>query len=411
VNSAVTDSFAQGTPRTSTPLAEELELRGDRKTPIAYFVPQLTVGGTENQLVELVLRLDRSQFHPTVWCPGPWGPAGDRLLEAGIAVRRIRLSPRRPISFLRAIKWLRAMRPLIFHSYGYGSHWLDVLAARLAGVQVILTSRRNVRHWDAKHRLQWCERLRNRWTRRVIVNSEAVAAVCAEVEHIGRDRIQVIYNGVEQGTCLVEPGLRVALRIGPLDLLVGNVANMKPVKGQDILIRAFREVVNEIPQAYLVICGEGEMRDSLERLRRELALEAHVFFLGLRHDVMRIYSSLDLYAHSSRAEGLPTSVLEAMAHGLPVVATSAGGTRETLPEDSGPCLVPPDDAPALAKAIVRLLKDEYLRIEYGLAGRQHAASRFAMGKMVAEHESLYLKLLGRAARSPARRCRSATAGS
>jgi glycosyltransferase involved in cell wall biosynthesis len=364
---------------------------------VVYFVPQLSVGGTENHLADLVLRLHHSQFRPAVWCPGPWGPAGDRLLQEGIGVCRIRLSPRRPISFLRAIAWLRAVRPQIFHSFGYGNHWLDVFAARLAGVPVILTSRRNVRHWDSKQRLQWGERLRNRWTNLVVANANAPATVCANVEGFPPDRIQVIYNGVNLGPCHPNPKLRRALRLGPTDLLVGNVANLKHVKRHDVLIRALRQVVDELPPTYLVICGEGEQRPALERLCRELGLLKHVFFLGLRHDLESIYRSLDLYVHSSCAEGLSNSVLEAMAHRVPVVATSVGGTCELLAGHAEDCLVPPGDVSALAKAMLRMLRDEALRSHRGLGGQRSIADRFTVSRMVAEHESLYLTVLRRKA--------------
>jgi len=365
--------------------------------PVVYYVPQLTVGGTENQLAELLVQLNRKMFWPAVWCPGAWGPAGDRLTDANIPICRIRLSHRRLISFLQGVRWLHETKPQIFHSFSYGRAALDVLAARLAGVPIVLTSRRNIRHWDPDRKALWRERLRNRWTDCVLANCSAAAAVCADVEGFPRDRIQVIYNGVKLGLRLPNPELRRALGISPVDLLVGNVANLKHVKGQNILIRAFRWVVDELPRAHLVICGEGEEGPALERLCRELALTEHVFFLGLRHDLGSIYRGLDLYVHSSRAEGLPNAVLEAMAYGVPIVATSAGGTSELLAEHAGDCLVPLEDACALAKAMLRMLKDEALRSQRGLAGQRSVAAGFTVSRMVAEHESLYLKLVRKTA--------------
>jgi glycosyltransferase involved in cell wall biosynthesis len=360
---------------------------------VVYYVPQLTVGGTENQLAELLVQLNRKMFRPAVWCPGAWGPAGDRLTDANIPICQIRLSHRRPISFLQGVWWLRETKPHIFHSFGYGRAALDVLAARLAGVRIVLTSRRNIRHWDPDRKTLWRERLRNRWTDCVLANCSAAAAVCADVEGFPRDRIHVIHNGVKLGLRLPNPELRRDLGIRPADLLVGNVANLKDVKGHDILIRAFRRVVDELPHARLVICGEGEDGPALQCLCRELALTEHVFFLGLRHDLGSIYRDLDLYVHSSRAEGLPNSVLEAMAYGVPVVATSAGGTTELLANHGGDCLVPLEDACALAKAMLRMLKDEALRSQKGLAGQRSVAAGFTVARMVAEHESLYLNLV------------------
>lgn len=362
--------------------------------PIVYFVPQLTVGGTETQLAEMLLRLNRALFKPLVWCPGPWGAVGDRLVEAGLPICRIPLSRRYPFAALRIVRWLRETKPQIFHSFGYANHWMDMLAARIAAVPICVTSRRNVRHWDRAQRVQWCERQRNRWTDAVIANSCAAAAVCANVERVSRDRIKVIYNGVERKRCHVTPLWRERQGIGRGDMVIGNVANLKRVKGQDILLRAFRQVANVIADVYLAICGEGEEREALENLCLELGLTQRVFFLGLRQDMDQIYASFDLYAHASRAEGLPNSILEAMSYGIAVVATSAGGTKEVLAEELHACLVPPEDPSALAQAMIRMLKDGSLRSQMGRAGQKRVALKFNFSRMMAEHESLYLELLG-----------------
>ena len=365
--------------------------------PVVFYVPQLTVGGTENQLAELLVQLNRKKFRPAVWCPGAWGPAGDRLSDANIPICRIRLSHRRPISFLQGVLWLRKTKPQIFHSFADGRAALDVLAARLAGIPIVLTSRRNIRHWDPDSKARWRERLRNRWTDGVLANCSAAAAVCANVEGFPLDRIQVIHNGVKLGLRPPHSELRRALGISPAGLLVGNVASLKNVKGHNTLIRAFRGVVDELPHAHLVVCGEGEEGPALERLCRALALTEHVSFLGLRHDLSSIYRGLDLYVHSSRAEGLPNAVLDAMAHGVPVVATSAGGTGELLLEHAGDCLVPPEDECALAQCMLRMLKDEALRSQSGLAGQRRVAAAFTVSKMVAGHESVYFTLVRKSA--------------
>lgn len=380
--------------------AEEWPRSSGPQTSIVYFVPQLTVGGAEYVLAQLLECLDRIRFRPLVWCPGPWGPIGDRLREGGIPVFRIQLSAYRPRSFLRSVRWLRRSRPEIFHSFGHADHWLDILAARLAGIPVCITSRHNIRHWDPQQRRRWGERLRNRWAQRVVAVSHAVATVCAEVERIPRDHIRMIYNGVELWEQRRTSEYRRRLGLGASDLLLGNVANLKRVKGQDVLLRAFQEVAHEIPHAYLAICGDGEEREPLERLCAQLGLAGKVFFLGLREDLEEIYPSLDLYVHPSHAEGLPTSVLEAMASGLPVVATAAGGTPELFACDDEECLVPPGDHSTLAKALLRLLKDDGMRTRKGAANRRRVAAGFTTARMVAEYESLYLELL-RTRKAPA----------
>jgi glycosyltransferase involved in cell wall biosynthesis len=392
MSSAVADRNTHVAPSASALPAAELELRADRRTSIVYFVPQLTVGGMETQLAELVLHLDRTRFVPIIWLPGPWGPVGDRLKRQGVPVCRFRVSTRMPVSFLQAVRWLRRIRPTIFHSFGYADHWLDVLAARWAGIPICITCRQNVRHWDLAHRLRWSERLRNRWTDVVVANSRAVAATCAEIEHVPREQIRVIYNGVELGERRSVSEFRRQLGLGASDLLVGNVANLKRVKGQDVLLHAFQEVLSVIPHVYLLIFGEGEERDTLHRLCEQLGLAGHVLFLGLREDLTEIYPSLDLYVHSSHAEGLPTSILEAMAYGLPVAATAVGGTPELFLGNAEECLVPPRDPSALAHVILQFLRDPAMRRAWGATNRRRVAAAFQTARMVAEYESLYSEL-------------------
>jgi len=404
----VTETLTQAIPETSRIDARVPPRLLGEPVRVVYFAPQLMVGGMENQLADLLVRLNRERFQPFVWCPGPWGPPGDRLIDANIPVCRLRLSYRRPTSFVQSVHWIRQLKPRIFHSLGYADHWLDVLAARLARVPICITSRLNVRHWDQARRVRWSERLRNRWTDCVVANCDAVADVCAEVEEIPRHKIPVIYNGVELRESRPEPELRRAVGSGPTDLLVGNVANLKRVKGQDILIRAFRQVVDEVPQTRLVICGEGEEELSLKRLCEKLGLSKQVFFLGLCRTLNSVYGSLDLYVHSSRAEGFSNSILEAMAGGIPVVATTAGGTPELLGECARECLVPAEDPSALATAVVRMLKDKSLRARLGSAGQSSAAKRFTVPRMVAAYEALYFTLLSGAAQQ--QRCKGQIAG-
>ena len=140
--------------------------------------------------------------------------------------------------------------------------------------------------------------------------------------------------------------------------LVGNVAALVPHKGQRYLIEAAHLVVREIPDARFVILGEGELREHLERLVHEHNLEKHVLLPGFRTDVLGCIKGFDVFAMSSVTEGLGTSLLDAMACATPIVATRTGGIPEIVEDGVNGLLVPPRDAPALARAIVRLLNDE-----------------------------------------------------
>ena len=156
--------------------------------------------------------------------------------------------------------------------------------------------------------------------------------------------------------------------------IVGNVAALVPHKGQRHLIEAAAIVVQQVPDARFVIAGEGELRPALERQIKERHLEKHVFLAGFRPDVLSLHKAFDIFVMSSVTEGLGTSLLDAMACGKPIVATTAGGMPEVVVDGETGLLVPPRDHEAMAAAIVRLLKDDALRRQMGEAGAARACA-------------------------------------
>ena len=156
--------------------------------------------------------------------------------------------------------------------------------------------------------------------------------------------------------------------------IVGNVAALVPHKGQRHLIEAAALVVQRVPDARFVIAGEGELRPALERQIKDHHLEKHVFLAGFRPDVLSVHKAFDIFVMSSVTEGLGTSLLDAMACGKPIVATTAGGMPEVVADGETGLLVPPRDHEAMADAIVGLLTDERLRRAHG-PGRPRARPR------------------------------------
>jgi len=156
-----------------------------------------------------------------------------------------------------------------------------------------------------------------------------------------------------------------------------------PHKGQKHLVDAMPHVLREIPDAHLVIFGEGELRQPLERQIKELHLEKHVLLPGFREDVVQLMKSADLFVTSSVTEGLGSTALDAMAMRLPVVGTHAGGIPEVVVHGETGLLMPPGDARALAGAIVRLLKDRALRERMGAAGHARVKDRFGVSRLLA----------------------------
>jgi glycosyltransferase involved in cell wall biosynthesis len=174
--------------------------------------------------------------------------------------------------------------------------------------------------------------------------------------------------------------------------IVGNVAALVPHKGQRHLIEAARLVLPQVPDARFVIAGEGELRPALERQIKDHHLEKHVLLAGFRPDVLSLHKAFDIFVMSSVTEGLGTSLLDAMAAGKPVVATTAGGIPEVVVDGETGFLVPSRDHDAMAAAIVKLLKDDALRNRMGEAGRARARTVFSAERMVQETLRVYQRV-------------------
>ena len=177
--------------------------------------------------------------------------------------------------------------------------------------------------------------------------------------------------------------------------IVGNVAALVPHKGQRHFVEAAALVVREVPDARFVVAGEGELRATLEHLIKHHNLEKHVILAGFRPDVLSLHKAFDIFVMSSITEGLGTSLLDAMACGRPIVATTAGGMPEVVQDGETGILVPPRNDRALADAIIRLLKDSALRERMGTAGLALVRARFSAERMVADTLHAYEGLLQR----------------
>ena len=165
-----------------------------------------------------------------------------------------------------------------------------------------------------------------------------------------------------------------------------------PHKGQRHLIEAAAIVVTRVPDARFVIAGEGELRPALERQIRDHHLEKHVFLAGFRPDVLSVHKAFDIFVMSSVTEGLGTSVLDAMACGKPIVATTAGGIPEVVKDGTTGLLVPPRNHDAMAAALVTLLADQEARRAMGAAGQARVRERFSAERMVHDTLAVYRRV-------------------
>jgi glycosyltransferase involved in cell wall biosynthesis len=210
---------------------------------------------------------------------------------------------------------------------------------------------------------------------------------------ISEKKVTVVHSGIDLARLDVEPIRREDLGIPEGVLLIGNVAALVGHKDHETLVRAMTQVVKRIPDARLIIAGEGPLRPNLEQQIATLGLNRNITLLGYRKDIPNILRALDLFVMSSKEEGLGTSVLDAMACDIPVVATAAGGIPEMIQDNQTGLLAPVGDAEALANAIIRPYSDEKLKSHLQTNAQKLVHSQFTAERMVEGNIRVYERVL------------------
>ena len=175
--------------------------------------------------------------------------------------------------------------------------------------------------------------------------------------------------------------------------VVTTVGRLTAIKHHELLLDAAREIASTSPQVVFLIAGDGELRAPLEARARALGIGDRVRWLGWRRDLATIYGATDVFALTSRNEGTPVALIEAMAAGVPGVSTNVGGVADVIRDESMGILVPPDEPAALAAAVTRLLADEHARREMGARAREAVLTRYDVKRLVADIDALYRSLL------------------
>jgi glycosyltransferase involved in cell wall biosynthesis len=365
---------------------------------VVLMIGQLGIGGTEKQVVLLAQGLRERGFGISVWVlfDDTETCHRDALRKAGIRVVNIGFyryqNPWQALQNLARlggmIMRLRRERPNIVHAFLFHSYVIGAPIAWVAQIPVFVAGRRSLGNFkEGRSAALAAERLTTRFTDLIIANAEAVALDTKRRERVGDDKVEVVYNGLpEQAFAPVPPAV-----VETANPVVLCVANLKRYKGHSYLLEAVcRLQANGYP-CTLLLAGEGPERQPLERQAARLRID--VRFLGTCQDVRPLFARADVVAHPSREEGMSNAVMEAMAAGRPIVATSVGGTPELLTGRG--LLVPADDPDALAKAIGRVLADHRLAARLGEAARDWSHEHLSAATMVNRHIQIYSELLER----------------
>ncbi|HKW94729.1 MAG TPA: glycosyltransferase, partial [Methylomirabilota bacterium] len=297
-----------------------------------------------------------------------------------------------------AVRMARRSRAQVIHSHGKGAGLYGRVAARLTGAAAVHTFH-GIHHADYSRLYLTLERALARMSRAVIHVS---ASQAAEADALGLSpaaRTHVIVNGVDAAAvaALVSRGSSTRAELGLRDdaLVLATVARFDPIKALDVLLRALPLIAARLPTAQLLVVGDGPERDRLHALARGLGLGGRAVFTGAVPDAVRLVALADLYVTASRREGMPLAVLEAMACGLPVLATRVPGHTDVVQDGVTGALVPADDPAALAEAAVRLLNHRPRLAVLGQAGRKRVLQDFDRARMFREIADVYRAAVGR----------------
>ena len=363
-------------------------MKSTPQIPVAVFITSFHPGGTERQMTELIQRLDRTRFDVHVACfhkEGAWLPR----VEACAPVTAFPIRGfARPATLARAAgfaRWCRTNRIAAVQTCDLYANTFALPAAALAGVSARIGSRRELNPDKSAGQIA-LQRHAYRCAHAVVANSKA-AARQLESEGLPASRIDVIPNGVSID--------RFAPRLGtrPVSTIL-TVANLRAEKAHEVLLAAAARLTFRHPHLQFLIAGDGPRMAELRAMADTLHLNSHVRFLGHREDVPALLAQADAFVLPSRSEAFPNGAIEAMAAGLPVVASSVGGLLDLIDHGETGLLVRPDDPVALGDAIESLVLSPAKAALIGCAAREDVTRRYSFDRMVRSFENLYLSHLG-----------------
>ncbi len=359
---------------------------------VMHVVLSLAAGGTERLVIEICRRLGPSSA-PVVCCldaPGEWA---SELTSIGVAVEALRRRPGfRPSLAWRIARLATQYRVSVLHCHHYSPYVYGALATLLSPrIGLIFTEHGRLSDTAPSRK----RRLVNPWLARI---PGRIFAVSGELKrHMAAEgfperRVEVIYNGIAAVTERVaNEGRAVRAELGlPHDaMVIGSVARLDPVKNLSLLLRAHAFLLASQPRAQVVIVGAGLELQALEAETRRLGTSEQVRFVGHRPDARRLMSAFDIYVNCSNYEGVSLTILEAMAAGLPVVATRVGGNPEVVVDRETGILVPGREPAPLADALATLSADPEIRRRMGEAGTSRVEREFSIERMVADYRRAY----------------------
>ena len=379
---------------------------------------RLNIGGPAIHATLLARRLDPARYQTTLVTGTEGDHEGNHLALHGGSVDHLVTIPDlgreiRGVQDLRSLRALQqviaSVQPHIVHTHAAKAGTIGRLAARLSGVPVVVHTFHGhvLRGYFSPPKekvFRAIERGLARWSDELVAVTPRVRDELLAMR-IGRpERFSVVPLGFELERFLEADTsrgqLRAELGVGESTRLVGIVARLVPIKAHEVFFEAMADLRSRGIDAHAVIVGDGDRRAELGALVERLGLAGSTHFLGWRADLARIYADLDVVALSSRNEGSPVALIEAMAAARPVVSTDVGGVADVVTHGRTGWLVPMDDAPALARQMADVLASADRGATCAAAARRHVFQTYGADRLVSDVDALYTRLLARKGVTP-----------
>lgn len=357
---------------------------------VGYVIWSLGLGGAEQVVIRLAAGLNRQAFEPFIFCMNEPGSFASQAIQQGIPV--IALNKRGVVDWLMVWRMSRLFRKHnidVVHTHLWGANVWGRIAARLAGVRTVIVTEHNVDTWKKWHHFL-IDRALVPFTTRFIAVSQQVKTFY-ESNGVARGRWQVLYNGVAVS------GVRLRIRkpvyeqlgISAGEQVIGLIGRLVPAKAPKLFVDTMIQIVRFHPTAKALVIGDGPLKEEVQSYVNKLGLKERILLTGTRQDVPDLLAGMDVLVFSSEREGLSMAMLEAMASGVPVVATRVGGNPELIDSGVNGLLVPPQNANALAEAVVSLLQNKEKAQDIQKRAFRRVCDRFSLARMIEQHEQLY----------------------
>ncbi len=368
------------------------------KIKVLHLTLSMGMGGIENLVLTITKNLNHDLFESTVGCLDYPGELFSQLSESGIEAFCLKRKPGLDIGLIwKLASKLRRLKIDIVHSHNQGAHFYGCLAANLARVPVVIFTEHSRHNTDRRYIRHLEKRFLSFFTDIMITVTDQLRGVAIHQDHINPKKIITVYNGIDVDKFhrqFDNNKIKNNLGISSEDVLLGIIARLNPIKNHKLLLRAFAHALRSNKNLILLVVGDGELRNDLVAQASNLDISSKVLFLGNCDNIPELLSIIDIFVLCSLSEGLPLTLLEAMAAQKAIIITDSADSAGLIEDGKNGIVVPSDSEEELTAAIVNLSRSSYgCRQKLGEASYKKVVAQFSAKRMVGRYEEIYLELM------------------